>query len=191
VLDPAWAALVMAVEVPAVGAGIKVILDEAKIADRRGEATAAANVAQANLVAPAILELHQAVESERRREQVTPDGVVPEESFEDALARGRYEEQFQLIVAAVAVRSAPMFNVRRCRRLGRLLAAALGLFAILVPLVVWKQLWHAHGGPAGARTLFYSLGGAMAFVVIVFGGFYVAARSGLASSIADAQGADT
>lgn len=189
-LDPAWAALVVAIETPAVGAGIKVMLDEAKIADRRGDATAAASAAQANLVAPAILDLHQAVESERRREQVTPDGVIPGESFQDALARGRYEEQFQRIVVAVAVRSAPTFNVRRCRRLGRLLAGALGLIAILVPLVVWRQLWHAQGGPAAAATVFYSLGGAAAVVAMIFARLYVAARSALSNSIADARGAD-
>lgn len=190
-LDPAWAALTVAIEVPVVGAGIKVLLDDGKLADRRGDATAAANAAQANLVTPAILELNRAVDSERRPKQITPDGEIPAETFEDALARGRYEDQMQRIVDAVDIRSAPMLNVRRCRRLGRILAGALAALVVAAPLALWGPLWDADGGPAAAPVVFYSALGATGALAIILGGFYISARSALSTSIADANGADT
>lgn len=189
-LEPTWAALVFGSEIPVVTCLVRVLLDAAKIADKRSDATDARSAAQARLVAPAVLDLHEAVEADRRPEQVTPDGVVPAESFEDALARGRYEAQFQNVVIAVSIRSGPIENVRRCRRHGLSLAIALSLLVVAIPLALWEQLWNAHGGPASAPTVFYAALGGTFVSAVVTGLRYVFARNALSTSIADAKGSD-
>lgn len=190
VLDPAWAALVVGGEIPVVGALVRVLLDDARLADKRSEATDARSAAQAQLVAPAVIALHRAVEAERRPKQITRDGIVPAESFEDTLARGRYEVQFQAIVDAVNIRSAPLQRVRRCRRRGLILALTLVLLAVAFPLALWEQLWSTRGGPASEPTVFYAVLGGAFVLASICGLFYVLGRSSLSTSIADAKGSD-
>lgn len=190
VLDAAWAALVVGGEIPVVGALVRVLLDDAKLADKRNDATDARSAAQAQLVAPAVIALHRAVEADRRPEQLTRDGAVPAESFEDTLARGRYEIQFTEIVDAVNIRSAPLRRVRSCRRRGVALALTLVLLAVAFPLALWEQLWSTEGGPASEPIIFHALL-AVAFVSAALSGLsYVLGRTSLSTSIADAKGSD-
>jgi hypothetical protein len=190
VLDPTWAALATALEAPVVGALVKVSFDIPRLDDMRLQATTAKSSAHALFVTTAVLALHAAVDATRRPEQRTPDGVVPAESFEDALARGGFEQEFDEIVRAVKLKSEPVENVRRCRRRAWILVIALVLLVIAIPLALWRHLWTTQGGPASAPTIFYiALGAAAAFAVLC-GGMYVVSRIALSRSIANAKGAE-
>lgn len=84
-----------------------------------------------------------------------------------------------------------MDNVHRCRRLAVGLAVTLGLLVIAIPLAAWEQVWQAHGGPASAPTLFYTVLAATCLAAAVVALLYLSARNALSKSIADAKGSDT
>jgi hypothetical protein len=69
VLDPTWAALAIALEVPVVGALVKVSFDIPRLDDMRPEVKTAKSSAHALFVTTAVLALHAGVDAARRPEQ--------------------------------------------------------------------------------------------------------------------------
>lgn len=140
-LDAGWAAVLVAVEVAVLGGAASAVLSEARREEEREarlrDATASA---RAGLVAPALQNLIYSVERARRPEQLTLDGVIPAESFEDALGRMPFRDELAQITASFEVARAPRAAQDRCLRYSRVTAGTLLSFATLLPLAIWHPL---------------------------------------------------
>jgi hypothetical protein len=108
--------------------------------ERRPACRSAANAIQAHRVVPAVVALYRAVETQSREAVLTPDGVIPAESFEDALARQRYVSEFDAISDAVREKLEPPRRLTRCKRRASRLRDALAAFALAVPAALWPEM---------------------------------------------------
>jgi hypothetical protein len=121
-----------------------------------------------------VLALHSAVESTRRGATLTPDGVIPEEAFDDALARERYASEVGEIEAAVRLTLEPQRRLGLCIRRVARLRDALAAFAISVPVALWPPSTGTHTAD-WLQALLASLVALCGLSVAIAFGFYASA----------------